>query len=163
MPLAHRVLIDHLRNLHRAACPTCVPEPPNALSPGACRVLFEEGTEAPGSSPLNREKRAGTYVCAACNTPLFASTRKYDSGTGWPSFWQALPGAVATKPDHTLALARVEYHCAHCGGHQGHVFDDGPAPSGQRYCNNGLALRFIPEGEALPPPRSVPPIPPEGA
>ena len=101
MPLAHRILIDHLRNLHRAASPTCVPEPPNALSPGACRVLFEEGTEAPGSSPLNREKRAGTYVCAACNTPLFASTRKYDSGTGWPSFWQALPMHL-TKPSQPI-------------------------------------------------------------
>ena len=129
------------------------PLPRHDLSPEACHVLFAEGTEYPGSSPLIAEKRAGTYVCAACNTPLFSSGSKYDSGSGWPSFWQALPGAVTTKLDHTLAQTRIEYHCAHCGGHQGHVFADGPRPTGQRYCNNGVALRFIPEDEALPPPR----------
>lgn len=150
----HRLLIDWCRALRRAAFPSCAPEADGQLSPSACHVLFEEGTEAPGSSPLNGEKRAGTYLCAACHTPLFASSRKYDSGTGWPSFWQALPGAVATRPDHRLAQARIEYHCAHCGGHQGHVFEDGPAPSGQRYCNNGLALYFVPEGEPLPPRRA---------
>ena len=127
--------------------------PPQDLTPEACHVLFAEGTEYPGSSPLNAEKRPGTYVCAACCTPLFASQSKYDSGSGWPSFWQALPGAVATKRDLTLAVARTEYHCARCGGHQGHVFEDGPRPTGQRFCNNGVALRFIPEGEPLPPQR----------
>jgi len=126
---------------------------PADLTPMACHVLFDEGTEYPGSSPLNAEKREGTFVCAACLTPLFESAAKFDSGTGWPSFWRPLPGAVATKTDHKLAMPRTEYHCAHCGGHQGHVFDDGPPPTGQRYCNNGIALRFIPHGEPLPTPR----------
>ena len=107
----------------------------------------------PGSSPLNNEKRAGIYVCAACHAPLFESQSKYNSGTGWPSFWQALPGAVATRIDNTLPMPRVEYHCAHCRGHQGHVFEDGPPPTGQRFCNNGVALRFIPADEPLPPRR----------
>ena len=116
------------------------------LSPEAYRVLFEEATEY-ASSPLNREKRDGSFVCAACGTPLFDSSAKYDSGTGWPSFWQALPDAVGTKTDHKLLMPRTEYHCAKCGGHQGHVFKDGPLPTGLRYCNNGVALRFVPRGE----------------
>jgi peptide-methionine (R)-S-oxide reductase len=114
------------------------------------RVLFEEDTELPFSSPLNDEKHGGTFICAACLLPLFDSAHKFDSGTGWPSFWDALPNAVATKPDRTLLVARTEYHCARCGGHQGHVFEDGPAPTHLRYCNNGLALQFVAAGRALP-------------
>jgi len=114
------------------------------------RVLFEEDTEPSRSSPLNHENRDGTFVCAACNLPLFSAKQKYESGTGWPSFWQALPDAVATKTDFKLFWPRTEYHCARCGGHQGHLFDDGPKPTGKRYCNNGLALQFVVEGAALP-------------
>ncbi len=120
------------------------------LAPEAYDVLFEEGTERPGSSVLNTEKRPGTFVCAACHTPLFSADAKYESGTGWPSFFRPIEGNVATKRDFKLLLPRTEYHCARCGGHQGHVFRDGPAPTGQRYCNNGVALRFVPEGEPLP-------------
>ena len=120
------------------------------LTPEQYAVLFEEGTERAGSSPLNQEKRPGTFVCAACHYPLFESRAKYESGTGWPSFWQPIEGHVATKRDFKLIWPRTEYHCARCGGHQGHVFDDGPAPTGQRYCNNGVALRFVPRGTALP-------------
>ena len=120
------------------------------VSAPAFRVLFEDGTEPPGSSPLNHEKRAGTYVCAACFLPLFDSAAKYDSGTGWPSFWQPLAGAVSTHVDYKLIVPRTEYHCARCGGHQGHVFDDGPRPTGKRYCNNGVALQFVARGDALP-------------
>jgi peptide-methionine (R)-S-oxide reductase len=120
------------------------------LSPARYEVLFEEATEPPRSSPLNQEKRPGTYICAACRLPLFASDAKFDSGTGWPSFTQPLPGRVGTRKDFKLILPRMEYHCARCGGHQGHVFTDGPEPTGQRWCNNGLALEFVPEGEALP-------------
>jgi peptide-methionine (R)-S-oxide reductase len=114
-------------------------------------VLFREATEPPRSSPLNQEKRKGSYLCAACHQPLFASEGKFDSGTGWPSFFQPIPGSVGTRRDFRLLLPRTEYHCARCGGHQGHVFGDGPPPTGRRYCNNGLALLFVPEGEPLPP------------
>lgn len=110
------------------------------------RVLRGEGTECAGDSPLNAEKRGGVYRCAGCDLPLFTSDTKFDSGTGWPSFWQPLPGAVQTRTDFRLRLPRTEYHCARCGGHQGHVFADGPTPTGQRYCNNGIALRFMPGG-----------------
>ena len=107
-------------------------------------VLREEGTERPGTSPLNAEKRGGTFVCAGCALPLFTSETKYESGTGWPSFFQPIDGAVETKVDRKLFVARTEYHCSRCGGHQGHVFKDGPRPTGLRYCNNGVALDFIP-------------------
>ncbi len=113
-------------------------------------VLFEENTERPGSSPLNEEKRKGTFLCAACNLPLFKSEFKFNSGTGWPSFFDAIPGAVEKKRDFKLILPRTEYHCARCGGHQGHLFDDGPKPTGLRYCNNGVALQFVPIEGKLP-------------
>ena len=106
-------------------------------------VLFEEGTERAGTSPLNLEKRAGTFVCAGCDLPLFKSDTKYESGTGWPSFFNYIPGALEMKTDFKLILPRTEYHCARCEGHQGHVFDDGPRPTGKRYCNNGVALKFV--------------------
>ena len=115
------------------------------LTPEQYDILRDEGTERPHSSPLNHEKRKGTYVCAGCELPLFTSAMKYDSGTGWPSFFTTIAGAVETKRDWKLILPRTEYHCARCGGHQGHVFDDGPEPTGQRWCNNGLALNFIPD------------------
>lgn len=123
------------------------------LPESSYRVLFEEATERAGTSPLNTEKRTGTFVCAACHQPLFASDRKYESGTGWPSFFEALPGAIGTKTDFKLVWPRTEYHCSRCGGHQGHVFNDGPEPTGLRYCNNGVALQFIPDGDPLPPSR----------
>ena len=107
------------------------------------RVLRKEGTERPFSSPLNDNKKSGTYVCAGCALPLFTSDQKFDSGTGWPSFFDVIDGAVGTKVDRKLFVARTEYHCARCGGHQGHVFKDGPRPTGLRYCNNGVALDFI--------------------
>ena len=114
------------------------------LSADAYDVLRHEGTEPPGTSPLNREKRPGVFVCAGCALPLFTSAMKYESGTGWPSFFTYIPGALGTKTDYKLILPRTEYHCVRCGGHHGHLFDDGPPPTRQRYCNNGVALRFIP-------------------
>ena len=107
-------------------------------------VLRKESTERPFTSPLNDEKRAGVFVCAGCALPLFSSEMKYDSGTGWPSFFTSIPEHLTTKTDTLLIVPRTEYHCVRCGGHQGHVFDDGPPPTGQRWCNNGVALRFIP-------------------
>jgi peptide-methionine (R)-S-oxide reductase len=118
------------------------------LDEQAYQVLFEDGTEPPFSSPLNGEKRPGVYACAACSLPLFTSEMKYDSGTGWPSFITHIPGHLATRRDFTLIWPRTEYHCIKCGGHQGHVFDDGPPPTGERWCNNGVALRFIAVGQA---------------
>jgi peptide-methionine (R)-S-oxide reductase len=120
------------------------------LPPERYRILFEEKTEPKFSSPLDREKRPGTFVCAACSLPLFESKAKFDSKTGWPSFFAPIPGRLETKHDFRLFYPRTEYHCARCGGHQGHVFDDGPPPTGKRWCNNGLALIFVPEGEPLP-------------
>ena len=126
------------------------------LTPAAFSVLRQEGTERAftsplnnekraGSSPLDREKRAGVFACAGCDLPLFTSDMKFDSGTGWPSFITAIPGAFAQKTDTKLIYERDEYHCVKCGGHHGHVFADGPPPTGQRWCNNGVALRFIPK------------------
>lgn len=114
------------------------------LGPAQFAVLREAANERAFTSPLNDEKRAGTCHCAGCDLPLYASGTKYDSGTGWPSFWSPLPGAVATKPDWGLLGRRTEVHCRRCGGHLGHVFDDGPEPTGRRYCMNGLALVFRP-------------------
>ncbi len=115
------------------------------LSPAQCDVLCGEGTERPFTSPLNGERRKGSYLCAACGENLFDSDMKYNSGTGWPSFFDVVPGHVQTKADDKLSAPRTEYHCARCGGHQGHVFNDGPQPTGLRYCNNGLALTFVPD------------------
>jgi peptide-methionine (R)-S-oxide reductase len=107
-------------------------------------VLRREATERPFSSELNNEKREGVFLCAGCDLPVYTSAMKFDSGTGWPSFFTTIPGAFETKRDFKLILPRTEYHCARCGGHHGHVFKDGPPPTGQRWCNNGVALRFLP-------------------
>ena len=114
------------------------------LSPEQYRVLRQHATERAFSSPLDDEKRHGTFACAGCGHPLFSSATKFDSGTGWPSFWQPLPGAIGTSVDRTLFIVRTEVHCARCGGHLGHVFTDGPEPTGLRYCMNGAAMEFIP-------------------
>jgi peptide-methionine (R)-S-oxide reductase len=114
------------------------------LAPKAYDVLRHEGTEYPGTSPLNEEHRAGVFVCQGCALPLFTSKMKFDSGTGWPSFFTTIPGAFAMSTDYKMIVARNEYHCAKCGGHHGHLFEDGPAPTRQRWCSNGVALRFIP-------------------
>ena len=119
-----------------------------ALTPEQFRVLREHGTERAGTSPLDHEKRAGVFHCAGCDLPLFASTTKFDSGTGWPSFFRPLPAAIGTTVDRSFFSTRTEVHCARCGGHLGHVFDDGPAPTGQRYCMNGVALKFVPGAKA---------------
>jgi peptide-methionine (R)-S-oxide reductase len=114
------------------------------LRPAAYNVLRRQGTERPFTSPLNNEHRKGTFACAGCDLPLFSSETKFDSGTGWPSFYQPLPNAVETSTDHLLIIARTEVHCRRCGGHLGHVFKDGPPPTGLRYCMNGVALTFVP-------------------
>ncbi len=116
------------------------------LSPEQYRVLREHGTERPGASPLNYEKRDGLFHCAACNNPLFRSDAKYESGSGWPSFFAPIEGAVETQEDHSLFMRRIEVHCAQCHGHLGHLFPDGPKPTGERYCMNGVALDFVPAG-----------------
>jgi peptide-methionine (R)-S-oxide reductase len=115
------------------------------LSPEAYRVLREHGTERPGTSPLNAEKRPGAFLCAGCGTPLFEAGTKFESGTGWPSFFAPIEGGVGTTTDRSFFMTRTEVHCANCGGHLGHVFPDGPPPTGQRYCMNGAAMRFEPE------------------
>ncbi|MBI3358868.1 MAG: peptide-methionine (R)-S-oxide reductase MsrB [Nitrospirae bacterium] len=124
------------------------------LTPAAYDVLFEEDTERQNSSPLNKEKRSGIFLCAACYNPLFSSEAKFDSGTGWPSFFRSIEGHTETKLDFKLILPRTEYHCMRCGGHQGHRFNDGPPPTGQRWCNNGVALLFVPQGTPVPPLRT---------
>ena len=114
------------------------------LSPAAYRVLRQADTERPYSSPLNDEHRSGVFSCAGCAQPLYTSKTKFESGTGWPSFWAPVRAAVATSTDRALGMTRVEVHCSRCGGHLGHVFDDGPKPTGKRYCMNGVAMRFTP-------------------
>jgi peptide-methionine (R)-S-oxide reductase len=119
------------------------------LTPEQYRVLRGHATERPFSSPLDREKGHGTFVCAGCGLELFSSDTKFDSGTGWPSFWQPLPGAVGTSIDRRMLMVRTEVHCARCGGHLGHVFSDGPEPTGLRYCMNGVSMMFVPKGEPV--------------
>tara|TARA_B110001452_G_C15207661_1_gene418932 strand:+ start:1248 stop:1646 length:399 start_codon:yes stop_codon:yes gene_type:complete len=115
------------------------------LTPEQKDILLRESTEPSGSSSLNQEKRKGDYLCAACGTKLFESESKYESGSGWPSFFESLPGVFETKVDNIIGSPRTEYHCKECGGHHGHIFDDGPKPTGKRYCNNGLCLIFVPK------------------
>ena len=115
------------------------------LSPEAFKVLRKHGTERAGTSPLDKVYDQGTYICAGCEQPLFKADTKFNSGTGWPSFFQPLEGAIATTTDRSLFMTRVEVHCSRCGGHLGHVFNDGPKPTGQRYCMNGVSLKFVPE------------------
>ena len=115
------------------------------LSPQAYQVLRHADTEYPGSSPLNREHRKGTFACAGCDLPLYSATTKFDSGTGWPSFWDHLPNAVVLSTDYEVGYPRTEVRCRRCAGHLGHVFDDGPRPTGKRYCMNGVAMKFLPE------------------
>ncbi|MEB3181746.1 MAG: peptide-methionine (R)-S-oxide reductase MsrB [Nostocaceae cyanobacterium] len=116
-----------------------------ALTPEQFRVLRQHGTERAGTSPLNKEYGQGTYVCAGCGSPVFTSETKFNSGTGWPSFYAPIEGAIATTVDKSLFMTRIEVHCSRCGGHLGHVFDDGPKPTGKRYCMNGVAMNFQPE------------------
>jgi peptide-methionine (R)-S-oxide reductase len=118
-----------------------------ALTPEQFHVLREHGTERPGASPLNKEKRDGTFACAGCGQPLFSSDTKFESGTGWPSFWKPKEQAVETTVDQSYGMTRVEVHCRRCGGHLGHLFPDGPEPTGMRYCMNGVALEFEPGSE----------------
>ena len=118
-----------------------------SLTPEQFHVLREHGTEPRGASPLNREKRQGTFKCGGCGQPLFPSDTKYESGTGWPSFYRPIDGAIGTTTDTTYGMKRVEVHCSQCGGHLGHVFPDGPAPTGERYCMNGVAMTFQPSGD----------------
>ena len=113
------------------------------LSPAAFKVLRKADTETPFTSPLNKEKRKGTFICAGCDQRLFSSETKYDSGTGWPSFWKPISGGIGTATDWKIGSPRTEVHCARCGGHLGHVFDDGPKPTGKRYCMNGIAMKFV--------------------
>ncbi len=120
------------------------------LNPAQYSVLRKHGTERAGTSPLNAEKRSGTFVCAGCGKPLFTSDTKFESGTGWPSFFAPIEGAVGTSEDRTLFMARTEVHCADCGGHLGHVFPDGPRPTGQRFCMNGVAMQFKPKEPDAP-------------
>ena len=124
------------------------PDWKETLTPEQFHVLREHGTERAGTSPLNFEKRSGIFKCAGCGEPLFTSDTKFESGTGWPSFFQPIEGAIGTTTDRSHGMTRVEVHCAQCGGHLGHVFPDGPRPTGERYCMNGVALRFEPEGSS---------------
>ena len=150
--------IETLQNNWKTLLPAgaAVPAPTEALKlskdewrkrlpPESYKVLREEGTERAGTSPLNDEKRAGVFVCRGCDLPVFTSEMKFDSGTGWPSFFTSIPGAFEQKKDYFLIYPRTEYHCARCGGHHGHLFDDGPAPTNQRWCNNGVSLKFLPK------------------